>query len=324
MNQLIPAFDAHRVFVEPWTDQFAGFGTVMLMGFLVAVSCGLVGNYLMLRRMALMGDAVSHSVLPGLAVAFLVTGVRSTGAMLLGALLAGVATTVIVETIQRKTRVKQDASIGVTFTTLFAAGVVLISLFSSQVDLDADCVLYGDIGMLVLEPIASWTEWPAALVRTAGVTLGLVGLVVLFYKELLVSSFDPGLARSLGIRPTVVHYGLMLVLSVVVVTAFEAVGSILVIAMLILPGATASLLTHRLPWVHWLSVVHAALSAVLGVHLSLILECQIGPAMVVAGAAVFGAVWVAAPEHGLVARWRREHRPLIQPPAGESGQTGMS
>jgi manganese/zinc/iron transport system permease protein len=305
---VLPDFDWHRIFVMPWTDGLPGFGTIMLMGFFVAASCGLIGNYLMLRRMALMGDAVSHSVLPGLVIAFLFTGTRSTGAMLIGALLAGVATTVIVETIQRKTRVKQDASIGVTFTTLFAIGVVLVSLYSSQVDLDAECVLYGDIGMLNLDPIQGWFSWPAPLVRTAAVTALTVGIIALFYKELLVSSFDAGLARSLGINPAVVHYGLMLLLSVVVVSAFEAVGSILVVAMLILPGATASMITHRLPWVHALSVLHAVICAVGGVHLALTLNCQIGPAMVVTGAACFGLAWVFSPTQGLIARWRQQKK----------------
>jgi manganese/zinc/iron transport system permease protein len=316
-SSLLQPVDWTYVFVMPWTDGLAGFGTVMLMGFLVAVSCGLVGNYLMLRRMALMGDAVSHSVLPGLVIAFLITGTRSTGAMLLGALLAGVATTLIVETIQKKTRVKQDASIGVTFTTLFAIGVVLVSIYSSQVDLDAECVLYGDISTLAANPVQSWNEMPAALVRTGVVTLGIVVLTCLFYKELLVSSFDAGLARSLGVNPTFVHYALMVVLSIVVVSAFEAVGSILVIAMLILPGATASLLTDRLPIVHGISVLHAALSAVGGVHLSLALQCQIGPAMVVVGALVFGIIWVVSPSHGLIARWRRNRKQAFDEPVVE-------
>jgi manganese/zinc/iron transport system permease protein len=310
MKELFTEFDPHRVFIMPWTEQIGGFGAVMLTGFFVAAACGLVGNYLLLRRMALMGDAVSHSVLPGLVVAFLITGSRNTGAMLFGALLAGVVTTVVIETIQRKTRVKQDASIGVTFTTLFAIGVVLVSIYSGQVDLDAECVLYGDIGMLVMEPIMGWGEWPAALTRSAAVAVTCMVLVVAFYKQLLVSSFDPGLARSLGINPTVVHYSLMVVLSIVVVSAFEAVGSILVIAMLILPGATASLLTHRLSRVHLLAVLHAALSAVGGVHLSLALNCQIGPAMVVAGAFLFCLAWLLGPSQGLIARWRRNRRPL--------------
>ena len=303
MNSLIPAFDFHRVFVQPWTQDLPFAGSWMLMGFLVTAACGLVGNYLMLRRMALMGDAVSHSVLPGLVIAFLFTGSRGTGAMFLGALLAGVATTVIIETIHRKTRVKQDASIGVTFTTLFAIGVVLVSIYSSQVDLDAECVLYGEISYI--PGLTGWNEIPEAILRMGGVLVLVAGLIVVFYKELLVSSFDAGLARSLGINTTLMHYGMMIVLSVVVVGAFEAVGSILVVAMLILPGATAGMISTRLSIVHVLSVVHAALSAVLGFHLSLALGSQIGPAMVVAGAGLFALAWVFSPTQGLLRRLRK-------------------
>jgi manganese/zinc/iron transport system permease protein len=303
MNSLIPPFDFHYVFVLPWTETLPHTASLVLMGFFVTAACGLVGNYLMLRRMALMGDAVSHSVLPGLVIAFLITGSRGTGAMFLGALLAGVATTVIIETIHRKTRVKQDASIGVTFTTLFAIGVVLVSIYSSQVDLDAECVLYGEIGFM--PPIGGWGDLPAPLVRMGGVLILTAGLIVFFYKELLVSSFDSGLARSLGINTTAVHYGTMIMLSLVVVSAFEAVGSILVVAMLILPGATAGLLSTRLSVVHGLSVIHAALSSVLGVHLAFALGSQIGPAMVMAGAGLFGLAWIFSPTQGLLRRWRK-------------------
>ncbi len=313
MHSLIPPFDFQRVFVLPWTEDLPFTGAWMLMGFLVTAACGLVGNYLMLRRMALMGDAVSHSVLPGLVIAFLFTGSRGTGAMFLGALLAGVATTVIIETIHRKTRVKQDASIGVTFTTLFAIGVVLVSAYSSQVDLDAECVLYGEIGYI--PAITGWGEIPEAILRMGGVLVVVAVLIGVFYKELLVSSFDAGLARSLGINTTAVHYGMMIMLSVVVVSAFEAVGSILVVAMLILPGATAGMLSTRLAVVHGLSVVHAALSAVLGFHLSLALGSQIGPAMVVAGAGLFGVAWIFSPTQGLLRRWLKRPVAVAEPAA---------
>lgn len=311
MNSLIPDFDFQRVFVLPWTQDLPFTGSWVLMGFLVTAACGLVGNYLMLRRMALMGDAVSHSVLPGLVIAFLFTGSRGTGAMFLGALLAGVATTVIIETIHRKTRVKQDASIGVTFTTLFAIGVVLVSVYSSQVDLDAECVLYGEIEHI--SAFTGWGEIPDAIMRMGGVLVLVAGLIGVFYKELLVSSFDAGLARSLGINTTAVHYGMMIMLSVVVVSAFEAVGSILVVAMLILPGAAAGMLSTRLSVVHGLSVVHAALSAVLGFHLALALGSQIGPAMVVAGAGVFGLAWVFSPTQGLLRRWLKRPVTVAEP-----------
>jgi len=310
MKDLIPPFNAQEVLVMPWTDGLANFGWIALMGFLVAAACGLIGNYLILRRMALVGDAISHSVLPGLAIAFLLAGSRGTLPMFLGALAAAVLTTLIIEVIHQKTRVKQDAAIGIAFSSLFALGVLLISLFADKVDLDQECVLYGEIALVPLEPMTTLgasTLGPPSVVRMALVAVVVLALIGLFYKELLVSSFDPGLAATLGINATLVHYALMSMLSVVVVSAFEAVGAILVIAMLILPGATASLLTHRLPRALGWSVLHAALSSVLGVHLSVWLDCSVAGAMVVMGAVLFALVWVFAPEQGQIARLRR-HR----------------
>ncbi len=307
-RQLVPVFDWHQVVVAPWTENLAQSGLVALMGFCVAAACGLVGNYLLLRRMALMGDAISHSVLPGLVIAFLITKSRGTGAMFVGAVIAGVATTLIIEVIHRKTRVKQDAAMGIAFSTLFAIGVTLTAMFASQIDLDAECVLYGDLTMAMIDvpvKLGGLSLGPVVLVRMAAVLLGVVVLILAFYKELLVTSFDEGLARSLGINPTVMHYALMVILSVVVVSAFEAVGAILVIAMLILPGATASLLSSRLPVVHGLAVVHAALSACLGVMLDAWLDCTVAASMAVAGAVIFGVVWLCSPSQGLIGRWWR-------------------
>jgi manganese/zinc/iron transport system permease protein len=227
-------------------------------------------------------------------------------------LIAGIVATLVIELIHTRSRVKQDAAMGIAFSTLFAFGVVLTALYAGQVDLDAECVLYGEIAFVPLEPpvtLGSWTLGPAPLVRMGGVLLTVVVLVTVFYKELLVTSFDAGLARSLGFNPTAAHFALMGALSVVVVSAFESVGAILVIAMLILPGATASLLTQRLPRMHGLAVLHAAVSAVLGTHLGIWLDCSIGAAMVVAGAGLFVAAWVFSPREGLLVqlagRWRR-------------------
>src|SRR5690348_9706486 len=130
---LIPAFEFQRVIVYPWTEAFASYGLIALMGFLVATACGLVGNYLILRRMALVGDAISHSVLPGLAIGFLVANTRSSLVMFLGALGSGIVTTLLIELIHKKSRVKQDAAIGITFSSLFAIGVILISVFASKI-----------------------------------------------------------------------------------------------------------------------------------------------------------------------------------------------
>ena len=301
--------------IVPWTDDLSSFGWIGLMGFCVAAACGLVGNYLMLRRMALMGDAVSHSVLPGLVIAFLVSDSRGTLPMFIGALVAGVITTVIIEVIHRKTRVKQDAAIGIAFSTLFAIGVVLTAVYANQIDLDADCVLYGEISFVPLEPMVKLGEMsmgPESVVRMGVVFAVVTALVFVFYKELLVSSFDAGLARSLGVNPTVMHYGLMGVLSIVVVSAFEAVGAILVIAMIILPGATASLLSPRLPVVHGLSVVHAALSAFFGVCLGVWLDSSLAAAIVVVGTFLFAIAW--AVRVALDATRRRSVRPAVLEP----------
>lgn len=309
METLIPAFDFQQHVIAPWQENLTIFGWIALMGFLVATTCGLVGNYLVLRRMALVGDAISHSVLPGIAIAFLLARSRQSWVMFLGALAAGILTTVLIEVIYRRSRVKQDAAIGIVFSTLFAVGVILISLFANRIDLDADCVLYGEIALVPLEPwvtIAGWEIAPEPVFIMGLVTTLVVVTIGLFYKELLVSSFDAGLAASLGIRPGVVHYSLMCALSAVVVSAFESVGAILVIAMLILPGATAYLLTHRLPIMMLLSVVHAALTTLLGMHLGLWLECPQAAAMVVAGGFLFVLSWIFSPSQGLLRRFRKQ------------------
>jgi manganese/zinc/iron transport system permease protein len=325
MNQLLPAFDFQHVVVMPWTSGLSSYGWSMLMGFFVATACGLIGNYLILRRMALVGDAISHSVLPGIAIAFLLAKSRGSLAMFLGALVAGLVTTILIEIIHKKSRVKQDAAIGITFSSLFAIGVILISLYASRVDLDQECVLYGEIGNVWIDTpvtIGGIALGPATVVRMGVVALVTAVLILLFYKELLVSSFDAGLAFSLGINATVVHYALMCMLSVIVVSAFESVGAILVIAMLILPGATASLVSNRLPVILGLTILHAALSSVLGLHLALWLECSIAGAMVVMGTVFFVLAWIFSPGQGLLRRWlwRRVELPQeMTPEAVPSG-----
>jgi manganese/zinc/iron transport system permease protein len=322
MSELIPPFQLREFLTAPWVgDAGASNFWIVLMGFLVTASCGLVGNYLIWRRMALIGDAISHSILPGIAVAFLIANTRGSMVMFAGALVAGVVTTVLIEIIHKKTRVKQDSAIGIAFTTLFAIGVVLISVFASKVDLDQECVLYGELAFVSFEPkmeIAGMELGPISVMRMAGVSVITVLLIGLFYKELLVSSFDPGLALSIGINATVVHYALMGWLSVVVVSAFESVGAILVIAMLILPGATASLLSDKLPLIMMLTVVNAALSALIGLHLATWLSCSTAGAMVVAGTLLFNLVWIFSPKEGLIRRFLRPQLDALEPEAPQS------
>jgi len=292
MNALVPVFDWDQVVVQPWSTDAAFTAWIVLMGFLVASACGLVGNYLLLRRMALVGDAVSHSMLLGLVVVFLIFREVSTPVMFLAAAATGMLTVGVVEFIHRQSRVKPDAAICIAFTTFFALGVVLLSLaeVGGPVHIDAECVLYGEIALVALEPplvLGGMELGPPSVLRMGGVLAGVVVLVVVFYKELLVSSFDAGLARSIGLRTGVWHYGLMAALSLVIVAAFEAVGAILAVAMLIVPPMAAAEMSERLPGRLAWTVGHAALSALLGFHLSVWLACSAAGAMVVAGAGLF-------------------------------------
>ena len=299
MNNLIPSFEWYRVIVQPWVDDFPITLWIVLMGFFVTAACGLVGNFLLLRRMALVGDAISHSILPGLVVAFMIFKSTTTWVAFAGALAAGILTVLIIEFIHRQSRVKPDAAICIAFTTLFALGVVLMSMLESagSFHIDADCVLYGEIAFVPLEPPVVWNGYelgPPSALRMALVLTAVALAIAVFYKELLVTSFDPGLAKSLGMRTGIWHYGLMGALALVIVSAFESVGAILAVAMLIVPAMFAAQLSERLPFRLGLTVLHAALSALIGLHLSVWLNCSAAGAMVVAAALLFVAVWGAS------------------------------
>lgn len=291
---IIPEFDLHRIFIEPWTTQWVNTWPILLMGFLVAAGCGLVGNYMILRRMALVGDAISHSLLPGIALAFLITNSRALSPLFIGAIISGVLTVVLIEFIYKNSKIKPDAAIGIVFSTLFAIGVVIITVFADYVDLDTDCVLYGEIAFIPLtEPviIGGINLGPYPIVRMAGVFLALIIGILCFYKELLVSIFDPGLARCIGIKPYIFNYGLALVLSLVIVSAFRSVGAILVVAMLLFPGCTARLLSDKLKAILGISILLAGIYPIIGMVLATWLDCSIAGAMAVGAGGIFGGVW---------------------------------
>lgn len=283
---------------------------IALVGALCAAACALPGTYLVLRRMSMMGDAISHAVLPGLAVAFLLTGSRDSLVMLIGAGVAGVLTAVLTQWIHAAGRVEASASMGVVFTVLFAIGLILIRQSADHVDLDPDCVLYGAIEYVPLDRTTlAGLDVPRALVGAAGIFLFNLLFVLLFYKELKISSFDPALATTLGIRADVMHYLLMTLVAVTTVVAFESVGSILVIAMLIVPPAAAHLLTERLgvmlvlgvllalgaaPLGHWAAITAPGALGYEGVSTS-----TAGMMAAVAGL-LFLVALLAAPRHGLL------------------------
>lgn len=325
MSNFIPAFDWQRVMVQPWTADFSITLWVVLMGFFVTAACGLVGNYLLLRRMALVGDAISHSILPGLVLAFIIFKTAATWVAFAGALAAGMLTVLIIEFIHRQSRVKPDAAICIAFTTLFALGVVLMSMLegTGSFHIDADCVLYGEIAFVPLEPPAVWrghSLGPPSALRMAIVLAAVILTITVFYKELLVTSFDPGLAKSLGMRTGIWHYGLMGALALVIVSAFESVGAILAVAMLIVPPMFAAQLSERLPLRLVLTVFHAAASALIGLHLSVWLNCSAAGAIVVAAALLFVVVWVGSQ----VQRMMHFRRKLPDPGTEEVRVVGAS
>ena len=246
----------------------------LLTAIFVAATCALLGNLLVLRRTSLLGDAISHAVLPGIVLAFLVSGTRGSLPVFIGAALAGVCATLLIELVGRFGRIESGAAMGVVFSVFFAAGVILIEQAAARsVDLDADCLLHGQLETIFWYPphdlsallsVGTLFELPRQLV-TGMLMFGASFLFILiFFKELKIVSFDPALATSLGINATFFNVLTMVMVAGAVVASFEAVGSILVIAMLIVPPATARLLTDRYNRQLYLSVLIAVLTAAVG------------------------------------------------------------
>ena len=246
----------------------------LLIGVLAAVTCALPGNFLLLRRQALIGDAISHVVLPGIVVAFLLTGRVAALPMMLGAAGAAIVSVVLIEGVRRVAKIEPGAAMGVIFTTLFAAGVLLLEQSdTSGVHLDVEHALYGNLESLIWLDGWGWGALmdaealrglPPELPRIGGVMLGVIVLTAVMWRALVISTFDEGFARTLGLPTGAIGLGLVAVAAVAAVAAFDAVGSIIVIAMFICPPAAARLMTNRMGrQVAW-SVVFAVVSAVLG------------------------------------------------------------
>ncbi len=283
-----------------------GFWTIVV-GCLCAVPASLLGTFLVLRRMSLLGDAISHAVLPGLAVAFLVSGRVSGWPIFLGAVITALLTAFLTRLLSSTGMVNEQAGLGVVFTTLFALGVILIGRAAENVDLDPGCVLYGAIEFVPLETVRIGPfEWPRtvpSLALTAAIT---TAFVVLAFKELKISSFDPGLADSMGLSSRRIDFMLLFLTSIVTVLSFEAVGSILVIVLLVAPGCTALLLTDKLAWALVLAVACGCLTSATGYTAALATNTSVAGMMAVAGGALFLAAWTLSPLHGRIAQLFRK------------------
>ncbi len=290
----------------------------------VALSCGLIGNHLVLRKQSMMGDAISHAVLPGLVAAFLLASSRSPMVMLLGAGASALVTVALIELVKRLGRVEPGAAMGVVFSVMLALGVLMLEQAAADhVDLDADCVLYGQLETLFFIAPDTWeqffsSETLSAIPTQVTTLIGLTILVVIFklalHKELRIASFDPGLATTQGVHSGLMSTLLMVMTAACAVASFEAVGSILVIAMLICPAAAARLCTDRLSTQIKLSAVFAVSAAIIGYLLASFVPEAIGMPSSLNAAGMMATVAgllvaiaaIGSPSHGLIAKSLRQ------------------
>lgn len=283
---------------------------IQLIAAVVAAACALPGVFLVLRRMAMMSDAISHTVLLGIVLAFFVVSDINSPLLILGATVVGVLTVSLVELLNRTHLVREDAAIGLVFPALFSLAVILISRYAGDVHLDSDAVLLGELAFAPFERfvVAGRDLGPVSLWLMGGILLLNLAFILVFYKELKLATFDAALAASLGFSPALIHYGLMTLVSITAVGAFDAVGSVLVVALMIAPPVTAYLLTDRLPRMLALSVAFGILSAISGYWLAHTLDASIAGSMATMAGVWFAVVFLVAPERGLIALAGRRAR----------------
>lgn len=276
---------------------FSGYGLELTASMLVGMACGVIGCFVILRGMAMVGDAISHAVLPGVVVAFMLAGTGPL-ALFLGAMGAGVLTTVLINLIQNNSRIKGDSAIGLVFTVFFAIGVILISALPRGTHFDLKCFLFGN-------PLAVGTPdlWMMVIVAAL-----VCGVVLLLFHPLRLASFDPVMAASIGLRPKAVHYLVMFLLAATVVASLQAVGIIMVVAMIIAPGATAYQWTDRLGVMLILSAVVGLFSAGLGFIVSFWQNWPTGPAMTVVAGGLFILSMFFSPSYGIIANTVKRRR----------------
>ncbi len=256
----------------------------LIAAILVGVICGIIGCFIILRGMALMGDAISHAVLPGVVIAYMLGA-----SFFIGAVITGVLTALGIGYISQNSRIKDDSAIGIMFTAMFAFGVVLnSSLRGTSVDLWH--ILFGNV--LAVSRSDLWV--------TFGMSIFVILMVILFYRPLLLSTFDPTMAKATGLPVRFIHYMLMLLLSLVTVVSLQAVGIILVVAMLITPGATAYLLSNRLSVMLFLSAFFGVFSGVVGLYFSVIFDVSSGSTIVLIASLLFGLAFFFSPKQGVV------------------------
>lgn len=283
---------------------------ILAIAVVTAVACALPGSFLVLRRMAMTADAISHAILPGIVVAFLLTRDLSSPLLVVAAAATGVLTVALIEALNRTRLVAEDAAIGIVFPGLFSIGVILVSRMADRVHLDTDVVLLGELAFAPFDRlvVGGVDLGPKALATMTGILVLNLALMLVAAKELKLATVDEGLAAVLGFSPAVIHYGLMASVSATAVGAFNAVGSILVVALMVAPPATAWLLTDRLGRLLPLAAAFAAGSAVVGYGAARLADVSISGAMASVAGLVFAATLVLAPGRGMLAQARRYRR----------------
>ncbi len=283
---------------------------VILIGGLCAAACALLGCFLVLRRMAMMADAISHAILPGLVAGYFLANGPNLLIGFFGAALAAVVTVSLVEALQNTRRVGGESAIGIVFPAMFALGTFLVTKFAGNVHLDADAILFGNIEFAPFDPllIGNLNLGPQSVWVMSALVVMNLAFIGLFYKELKLATFDPGLAAVLGFSPVIVHYLLMTTVSITAVGAFTAVGAVLVVALMIVPAATAYLLTDRLPVMIGLAVLIGVFCAAAGFAVALVLDASVAGAISTWCGVCFGLANLLSPLNGVIVRARRVRR----------------
>ncbi|PZW44049.1 manganese/zinc/iron transport system permease protein [Mesonia algae] len=287
---------------------------IQIIAALVAMACAIPGTFLVLRKMAMISDAISHSILPGLVLGFFITNDLNSPFLILLAAITGVVTVVLVEFIQKTGLVKEDTAIGLVFPALFSIGVILIAKNANDVHLDIDAVLLGELAFAPFDrlEVNAIDIGPKSLWVIGTILLTTISLLLLFFKELKLSTFDKGLATTLGFSPLLLHYGLMTVSSITVVGAFDAVGAILVVALIIAPAATAYLLTDSLKKMLLISCFLGVFSAISGYWMANFLDASIAGSMTTMLGIIFLIVYLFAPKRGVFSVIYKEKHQRIE------------
>lgn len=280
-------------FMDFITDiiQYGFLQKALFTSVMVGVICGVIGSFIVLRGLALMGDAISHAILPGVAISYML-GIN----FFYGAIVTGMLTAVGIGLVSQNSRIKNDSSIGIIFSAFFALGIILIAKAQTATDLTQ--ILFGNV--LAVKPSDMWMT----LIIGAIVLL----VVVLFYKELLITSFDPTMAAAYGLPTKLIHYGIMALLTMVTIASLQTVGVVLVVALLITPASTAYLLTNRLWVMILLAAFFGAISSVIGLYFSFVYNLSSGAVIVLAATVIFFITFIFAPKQGVLWRFIRSRK----------------